>query len=60
MPVRGNIELANQYWAEEVASNNSWVQRYKRMVFRVPHYQSGEALARAVASAKAHGSFKGN
>jgi hypothetical protein len=29
------------------------VQRAKRLVFRVPHYQSGEALAKAVAEAKA-------
>jgi hypothetical protein len=36
------------------------LQRTKRLVFRVPHYQSGEALARSVAAAKANGSFKGS
>ena len=31
------------------------VTHAKRLVFRVPHYQSGEALARAVAEARAKG-----
>jgi YHS domain-containing protein len=53
LDVPGNLALATRYWADEVAGNNSFWQRSKRLVFRVPHYQSGEQLARAVADAKA-------
>lgn len=60
LDVPANIKLADKYWAEEVAGNNSWLQRYKRLVFRVPHYMSGEAIAKAVATAKANGTFKAN
>ena len=49
----GNLALAQQYWDEEVQGNNSFLQRAKRLVFRVPHYKSGEELAQAVAAAKA-------
>jgi YHS domain-containing protein len=49
----GNIKLADGYWADEVAGSNSWWQRYKRLVFRVPHYKSGGELAKLVAEAKA-------
>ena len=49
----GNIRLADKYWNEEVAGSNSWWQRYKRLVLRVPHYKSGEELAKMVADAKA-------
>jgi hypothetical protein len=48
-----NLALAEAYWNDEVAGNNSFVQRWKRLIFRVPHYQSGEALAKAVAEARA-------
>jgi len=48
----GNLALANQYWTEEIAGGNSFLQRVKRLVLRVPHYQSGEELANAVAAAK--------
>ncbi len=51
--VPGNLKLAERYWAEEVAGSHSFWQRSKRMVFRVPHYKSGEELARLVAEAKA-------
>jgi YHS domain-containing protein len=50
-----NLALAESYWKDEVAGRNSFLQRLKRLVFRVPHYQSGEALARAVAEARAKG-----
>ena len=53
LDVPGNIQLADRYWAEEVAGNNSWWQRYKRLVFRVPHYKTGSELAQLVAAAKA-------
>ena len=48
-----NLQLAEKYWKEEVAGSNSMIQRTKRLVFRVPHYKSGEEIARDVAAAKA-------
>ena len=48
-----NIQLADKYWKEEVAGSNSFWQRTKRLIIRVPHYKSGEQLAKAVAEAKA-------
>lgn len=48
-----NLALAEKYWKEEVAGSNSIWQRTKRLIFRVPHYRSGEELARDVAAAKA-------
>ena len=47
-----NLALAEKYWKEEVAGTNSIWQRTKRLIFRVPHYKSGEELAREVAAAK--------
>lgn len=43
-----NIKLADAYWAEEVRGANSFIQRTKRLVFRVPHYKSGDELAKLV------------
>ena len=53
LDVAGNRKLAERYWADEVAGTNSIWQRSKRLVLRVPHYRSGEELARMVADAKA-------
>ena len=53
LDVPGNLKLAQKYWAEEVAGSNSFWQRSKRMVFRVPHYKNGDELAKMVADAKA-------
>jgi YHS domain-containing protein len=53
LDVPGNISLADKYWKEEIANNNSFLQRAKRMTMRVPHYKSGEELATMVAKAKA-------
>ena len=39
-----NTQRAEKYWAEEIQGSNSFIQRSKRMVLRVPHYKSGEAL----------------
>ncbi|MFM2112351.1 MAG: hypothetical protein RLZZ271_1011, partial [Pseudomonadota bacterium] len=52
---KANLALANQYWASEVAGSNSFIQRAKRLVLRVPHYKSGEELARLVAQSRAAG-----
>ena len=53
LDVPGNIRLADKYWSEEVRGNHSFWQRAKRMVFRVPHYKSGEELDRMVKAAAA-------
>lgn len=53
LDVPGNLKLAEKYWAEEVSGSNSFWQRTKRLVFKVPHYKSGDELAKAVADAKA-------
>ena len=47
-----HIALADKYWTDEVRGSNSFIQRTKRLIFRVPHYQSGEEQARLVAAAK--------
>jgi YHS domain-containing protein len=53
LDLKANHALADKYWAEEVAGSNSFLQRAKRMVFRVPHYKSGAELAQLVEQAKA-------
>lgn len=48
LDVPGNLKLAQGYWDDEVKGSNSFIQRSKRMVFRVPHYKSGEELTALV------------
>ena len=52
-----NIQLADKYWADEVAGSDNVAQRSRRLFMRVPHYQTGAQLAKAVADAKAQGKF---
>jgi hypothetical protein len=52
LDVPRNRELADRYWAQEVAGRHSFLQRAWRLVWRVPHYRSGEELAREVARAR--------
>lgn len=52
---RKNLAFAEKYWQEEIKGGNSFLQRVWRLVVRVPHYQSGDELAKAVAAAKASG-----
>jgi len=52
LDVPRNMALANKYWSEEVNGSNALVQRVKRLVFHVPHWKSGEELAKEVAAAK--------
>ena len=52
------MKLAHHYWDTEVNGSNAFWQRTKRLVFRVPHYKSGEELAKEVAAAKAAGKLK--
>lgn len=47
-----NMKLAQKYWAEEVNGSNAFFQRTKRLIFRVPHYKTGEELAAEVAKAR--------
>jgi YHS domain-containing protein len=51
----GNMALANKYWNDEIKGSNSFIQRTKRLVFKVPHYKSGEQIANEVAAKKAKG-----
>lgn len=53
LDVPGNLALAERYWRDEVAGSNSFWQRGRRLVFRVPHYKTGEELVAMVAAAKA-------
>ena len=53
-----NISLADRYWQDEVQGSNSFIQRSRRLVFKVPHYQSGAELAKAVADARQRGVLK--
>ena len=52
---KNNLALAQKYWKEEIDGSNSFIQRSRRMLIRVPHYKSGEELANAVAEAKTKG-----
>ena len=53
LDVPGNIKLADKYWSEEVQGSNSFVQRARRLVFKVPHYKTGAELDRLVKEAAA-------
>lgn len=52
LDVPGNMKLAQQYWDSEIKGNNSFFQRSKRIVFKVPHYKGGQELAKMVADSK--------
>ncbi|HEX4855391.1 MAG TPA: YHS domain-containing (seleno)protein [Limnobacter sp.] len=51
LDLQKNIALADQYWEQEVKGSNSFIQRSKRLVLRVPHYKSGEEQAAQVQAA---------
>jgi len=52
LDVPRNMALAEKYWSEEMSGSNAFLQRIRRLVFRVPHYKTGEELAAEVARAK--------
>jgi YHS domain-containing protein len=52
LDVPGNLKLSQKYWDDEIKGSNSFWQRSKRIIFKVPHYKSGEELAKMVATAK--------
>lgn len=39
-----NLERAHKYWNEEVAGSSALFTRWRRLIFRVPHYKSDAAL----------------
>ena len=53
LDTKTNLALADKYWRDEVAGSNSYFQRTKRLIFRVPHYKTGEELSRMVKEAAA-------
>lgn len=53
LDLKRNIALADKYWADEVNQSNAFVQRVKRLVFRVPHYLTGPQLREEVARHRA-------
>ena len=53
-----NLQLAEKYWAEEVSGSNSFFQRSKRLVLRVPHYKCGAELEAEYLQRKAAGTLK--
>lgn len=55
LDVPANLKLAQKYWDEEVRGSNSFLQRSWRLVWRVPHYKSGEELDRMVKAGGATG-----
>jgi YHS domain-containing protein len=55
---KANLALAEKYWNEEVKGGNSFWQRSKRLVFRVPHYKGGAELAALVEQARKEGKLK--
>lgn len=52
LDIPGNRKLADAYWRDEVDGSNAFLQRAYRLTFKVPHYRSGEDLARMVAAAQ--------
>ena len=44
MDTERNLELAHRLWNEEVAGSTAFITRYKRLIFRVPHYKTGQEL----------------
>ena len=44
MQQKTNIELGDRYWESEMKDHSAFWQRWRRLVFRVPHYKSGKEL----------------
>jgi hypothetical protein len=44
MATEENLKLAHQLWRDEIAGSNAVFVRYKRLIFRVPHYKTDAAL----------------
>jgi hypothetical protein len=57
MDTERNLELAHRYWNDEVAGSHALMQRYKRLVFRVPHYKTDAELQREWEARRAAGTL---
>ena len=44
MATEDNLQLAYQLWRDEIAGANAVFVRYKRLIFRVPHYKTDAEL----------------
>ena len=44
MDEKRNLQLADQYWSSEIKGSNGFIQRYYRLIVRVPHYKTGAQL----------------
>jgi YHS domain-containing protein len=44
MDEKRNIELGDHYWETEMKDRGALMQRYYRLIFRVPHYKTGKQL----------------
>jgi YHS domain-containing protein len=53
LDTKANIALAERYWKEEVSGSNAFIQRNKRVMFRVPHYKTSAELSEALARSRA-------
>lgn len=51
--LHNNYVTSDKMWNEEIKGSNSFYQRLKRMVFKVPYYNTGSELAALVAAKKA-------
>jgi YHS domain-containing protein len=47
-----NLQLAETYWNNEVKGSNAFIQRNKRLMFKVPHYKSDAEVAAELAKQK--------
>ena len=57
MDTERNLELAQRYWRDEVAGSWAFGQRWKRLIFRVPHYKTGKQLDAELATGRAAGTL---
>jgi YHS domain-containing protein len=47
-----NLANANSYWITEVNGSNAFIQRNKRLLFKVPHYKTDEQVKAELAAKK--------
>jgi hypothetical protein len=52
-----NLARGHAYWRNEIVGSNALVQRYKRLVFRVPHYRTDRSLTEEWEAKRAAGTL---
>ena len=57
MDTERNLELAHRYWDDEIAGSNALLTRWRRLIFRVPHYKSDGALQQEWEARRAAGTL---